>query len=243
VVKSGEKGQQYILKLNISRLLPEQLILMHVSCGTGPLNYSPETAIPLKCDSYTIETENSGFNVIQKYFADSLATYWYSFAGNDSIFSLRQALPDGFTGSIIDENCQIIHTLTPQSLFFQTEKDKRYFLVISHDLKDELPSFTFEINYNCIIDNTEDINHKETLWFAYPNPFTQNVEIVYYSNKEADVVISLFDAEGREIISSLRSVRSGQNTILFDQWSSFPSGVYTLRLMDGNVRKIRLVKL
>jgi hypothetical protein len=60
----------------------------------------------------------------------------------------------------------------------------------------------------------------------YPNPFNQNTEITYNLNKSSDVVFTVYDMTGRELVNSNYStVTPGQHVISL-QANQFTPGIY-----------------
>src|SRR5690606_2532990 len=60
----GVEGVTYLLKLNIDRSMPDQLLLMEVGCAEGQVNYNMEHAVTLTCDTFLVETDKAYFNLI-----------------------------------------------------------------------------------------------------------------------------------------------------------------------------------
>ena len=67
---------------------------------------------------------------------------------------------------------------------------------------------------------------------VYPNPFTQNISITYYSENEDELSISLFDITGKliDIIENDINVLPGENTFSYSFDKSLSSGLYILKL-------------
>jgi hypothetical protein len=217
---------------------------MTTSCRPGQPNYSPETAISLECGDFDINTDHFAINFIPACFEVNDVAYWFTFTGTDSLFRLSDTLPDGFTAVIINEDCEELHVFEPDTLPFQTETDKTYFLVIRHDLTDTLPSFVLGVDYGCIIDNTTDIHTGENTLSAVPNPFMDKVRITCQSKQLSEARLALYDSRGRLLVTESWQLEAGHNERLIEEWSALPSGVYTFRLLDrSSVAEIRLVKL
>lgn len=238
------EGQRYILKLNISRSEPEHILFMSTACRPGQPNYSMETAIHLECGDFDVNTDNFAINFIPECFKSSDVTYWYSFVGSDSLFRLSDTLPDGFTATIVNADCELLHVFEPDTLPFQTEADKTYFLVVRHALTDTLASFVLGVDFGCKTNNSNDILTGKYRLSVIPNPFMDKVRIICQAKQPKEANLHLYDSRGRLVFTDTWQLEAGHNERMMEEWSALPSGVYTLRVLDrSSVAEIRLVKL
>lgn len=78
---------------------------------------------------------------------------------------------------------------------------------------------------------------------VHPNPFTDVVNVYFTSQRRGNVSISLRDNTGRTVYSSNRSVQSGSNTIMLNNLSQIPKGVYIISVKtDDAVINQKLIK-
>lgn len=68
---------------------------------------------------------------------------------------------------------------------------------------------------------------------VYPNPFAEKVTLALTPGCSGDIRYSLYDQEGRMILSQSASLVQGQNKS-FDLGRDLPSGAYTLRVSFGD---------
>lgn len=68
--------------------------------------------------------------------------------------------------------------------------------------------------------------------YTYPNPVSDYVTVVFNSNRQRQVELSLIDLSGRHIFSEGKGVSEGQNNLQLDL-NGLPSGWYLLRMTDG----------
>lgn len=74
---------------------------------------------------------------------------------------------------------------------------------------------------------------------VYPNPFTDNLDLVFYSKKKQDLKIALTDISGRIIQAIERTVQAGPNHYTYDVEGDLAAGLYILSLTsnDGQLFK------
>jgi subtilisin family serine protease len=79
---------------------------------------------------------------------------------------------------------------------------------------------------------------------AFPNPFTTGINIFLKANTTGKITMQLTDMAGRRLKTVQLDVQQGQYyTVTEDNLGRLPSGVYNLRIVDGNQKRtIRLVK-
>jgi hypothetical protein len=237
------QGVTYLFKVNISRKKENQTLNMALTCTEGPQNYIKEKAILVECDDYILDLGNPYFNPLQECFSPDLVTYWYTFTGSDSLFSLTSEIIPDVTFTILGQDCTPVTTFPVGGGSFTTEKDKVYFLVISHPLKDTLESVEFTIDYGCIIDGTENIEDGDVSVRISPNPFTENFSVFIESNQANEAILTIHDIRGQLIDSKIYKIGSGWNQISNTQYSVLPPGVYFLTVKNFGLARFRLVKI
>jgi serine protease AprX len=78
------------------------------------------------------------------------------------------------------------------------------------------------------IDNPN-VNTDELM--VYPNPFKDNITIVFYSNKKQVIIVSLYDVTGKEIFKQEKNVdANANNTISIAGNKALSNGTYILHL-------------
>jgi subtilisin family serine protease len=79
---------------------------------------------------------------------------------------------------------------------------------------------------------------------AYPNPFTDQVTIRYFSSYGNALNIEVFDGLGRRIYSGSRDhMHAGENIFQLDNLAGFNSGIYLVKISEkGSSETVRLVK-
>ncbi len=91
--------------------------------------------------------------------------------------------------------------------------------------------------YNNISDDFYSLN-------IFPNPFSENINIIFYSGSAKTVSIIIYDATGRIILEERYPVNNGYNEIIKDNLSDLSSGIYFLRVQSENTFFIhKLIKL
>ncbi|MCU0422929.1 MAG: T9SS type A sorting domain-containing protein [Bacteroidia bacterium] len=75
-----------------------------------------------------------------------------------------------------------------------------------------------------------------------PNPFNENLNITYYSNKEADVTVQVFDMLGKVHVNELRNANKGNNQYHINT-EALPNGIYFVRITNGTeITTQRIIK-
>ncbi|HYV92820.1 MAG TPA: T9SS type A sorting domain-containing protein [Chitinophagales bacterium] len=78
---------------------------------------------------------------------------------------------------------------------------------------------------------------------VYPNPFSNQVNILWNSFADASAVIQLADITGRILIDKQLSLVQGANLISLSELPSLPDGIYFIHIISGReVRSEKLVK-
>ena len=101
--------------------------------------------------------------------------------------------------------------------------------------------WNFTIKSSGIFDNTaEEIEYLQ----AYPNPFTDDVELRYFVKEPSNIRIMIFDAAGRQLADDARGIESGERSFRW-QPENLPQGTYILTIATetGSMSiKLNLVK-
>jgi len=75
-----------------------------------------------------------------------------------------------------------------------------------------------------------------------PNPVVNHAVLKFSASKNESVPLYIINAEGKRMMSKTISVRSGQNEVNLDQWSSLTPGVYIVQVVTSertmNVRVV-----
>jgi serine protease AprX len=78
----------------------------------------------------------------------------------------------------------------------------------------------------------------------FPNPFKENIKIIFYSSSAKTVSITFYDATGRIINEEEYYVNDSYNEIIIDKLSYLSSGIYFLTIQSENSLLIhKLIKL
>ena len=78
---------------------------------------------------------------------------------------------------------------------------------------------------------------------AYPNPFNPITKITYGLPENTDIQITVYDMGGTQIITLVNTFQTaGYHTISWNA-SSYPSGVYLIRMDSGEFSQIQKVVL
>ncbi len=238
------EDQQYIIKLNISRSESIHVMVMEDFCEEGYENYSMATALALECGETEVKPESGIINLLPDCYDNTFTTFWYTFTGNDSILTITDTFPEGITATIVNQNCEEIFQFTNDDLSFLTQKDSVYFLVLRYLSTDSQESFSFGVDYNCIIDHTENFKSDRFTFKVMPNPFSDKVILELFSLDSGLSEIKLTDSKGQNIWSVKQQINRGKQWLPLTEWQQIPSGVYLLNLtMAKTSSTIRLVKL
>jgi serine protease AprX len=91
--------------------------------------------------------------------------------------------------------------------------------------------------YNNIPDDFYSLN-------IFPNPFKENINIIFYSNSVKTISITFYDATGRIIKAEKYYVNDSYNEIIIDNLSYLSSGLYFVTIQSENsVLTHKLIKL
>jgi serine protease AprX len=78
----------------------------------------------------------------------------------------------------------------------------------------------------------------------FPNPFKENINIIFYSNSVKTISITFYDATGRIIKAEKYYVNDSYNEIIIDNLSYLSSGLYFVTIQSENsVLTHKLIKL
>lgn len=78
-----------------------------------------------------------------------------------------------------------------------------------------------------------------------PNPVRNRIRLTLESDRSRGLELSMFDVAGRRVWSGHERVRAGTSTLTLDGPSSLPSGIYFVRVRDGNLsvgRKVLILR-
>jgi hypothetical protein len=135
-------------------------------------------------------------------------------------------------------------SLLKDDLSFLTQKDSIYFLVLRYLSTDSQESFSFGVDYNCIIDQTDNVTSDLFTFKVMPNPFSDKVVLELFSTESVMSEIILTDSKGQNIWSVNQQINAGKQWFPLTEWQQISSGVYLLTLTTAKTSAtIRLVKL
>ena len=97
--------------------------------------------------------------------------------------------------------------------------------------KEELELRNGNLNKGSVIDN------------VYPNPFHKHVYFGMFSNENSSLNISVYDLQGKLIMSMKEDVYKGQNKIHLEFENDILPGVYILHVNNGNDSSIQKLEV
>jgi serine protease AprX len=140
------------------------------------------------------------------------------------ITCLWQAFPD-FT------NMEIIQAVIKSSSIYNAPNDRiGYGIPDFHKAFDDLSQQEILRNLNTILGNNQ--------IKIFPNPFTNNFNIVIKPQHTATATFNLYDALGRLYVSKKVSLQAGQMQFLkFENLQALQKGIYSLKFSDGQSKQ------
>jgi uncharacterized repeat protein (TIGR01451 family) len=79
---------------------------------------------------------------------------------------------------------------------------------------------------------------------VYPNPFSNNIKVSIYSDKEQDATLRLLMPDGKQALARTVTLGKGANIVVLNDLENLSKGSYLLEVVeDGNKIAQRLVKL
>lgn len=113
----------------------------------------------------------------------------------------------------------------------------------------EDPSIEFQISSLDVakereLDKVENINHKLRILNAFPNPFSDELNLEIESESVSEVVIVVYDMLGKQIVNSSHSVGIGKSNIVINFPNKIANGIYSLIVYtkNGETHKKLIVK-
>jgi hypothetical protein len=98
---------------------------------------------------------------------------------------------------------------------------------------------------SCLAINELIIPEENSIHNIYPNPFNPITRISYQLPKNSDIQITVYDLNGTEVTTLLNTFQiAGYHTLTWNA-SSYPSGIYLIRMDSGKftqTKKVLLVK-
>jgi hypothetical protein len=76
-------------------------------------------------------------------------------------------------------------------------------------------------------------NQSFTVYQNIPNPFSNKTLIKYRISKDQNIILTVYDSNGKEIISRIIKAKRGENQFEFSR-EKLSTGVYFYKLDDGN---------
>lgn len=78
---------------------------------------------------------------------------------------------------------------------------------------------------------------EEQMLNAYPNPFNNSIEFIYFSPAKQDITIEIFDVAGRKVYDDIKSLRKNDYCLLkLDGLHTFRQGIYILSVSSTSGR-------
>jgi hypothetical protein len=97
-----------------------------------------------------------------------------------------------------------------------------------------------EIQYSNIL--VVRMKQSKTLLSIMPNPARDNVSVIFFSEKDADVTMRLIDNLGKTVLIKTQKVVRGTNTLQLSGLSQYSNGVYSLQVyVNGETITQKLV--
>ncbi|MDP1744094.1 MAG: T9SS type A sorting domain-containing protein, partial [Bacteroidota bacterium] len=102
-----------------------------------------------------------------------------------------------------------------------------------------IPNFCLANTILTGIDNHELSSDK---LYVHPNPFNNNFEITFYSNKKQLIDIELYDISGREIFRKHENVSANSfNVFNFNEANTLSKGLYMLKLSTPDKKHLKKI--
>ncbi len=83
-------------------------------------------------------------------------------------------------------------------------------------------------------DKIDTLSGKLHSLFAFPNPFTENISIRFYSNFSGMSVVTLYDINGNKIKETEYFISDNVSFIIWNNLSSLPPGIYLVKICSKN---------
>lgn len=95
-----------------------------------------------------------------------------------------------------------------------------------------------QVQFTSSTSSIEQVGISEAL--VYPNPAKRNCFVALHSTNRQNLVIYLFDAQGRKVLEKEAQVQTGENLIELNL-SQLNKGVYSLRLQTGGAQWVKQI--
>ncbi len=168
-------GKKYYFNFNVQNYNLTDSNKFVLNCNSKYKNRQQESAELLACGEYKIDFKDAPPMLENQCNATTYnSLLWYYFIGNDSVMQITGNSSD-VRVEVMDENCNFLHVFNFGNNLFQTEKGKKYYLRVNNYYSYASPiTYTFDVDYECIIDATEDLSGD---LYYYPNPFLDKLTI------------------------------------------------------------------
>jgi len=197
--------------------------------GFGTLYYFPQVGTTTQA---AIATDTARINdKINKTYSVSRAI-----ARNDSVVVLSMVLPIRNT-SLVQSLINSIRTSEKNGIYdIAIPKDATSFISVRFE-PNKIPT----VNLNATttgVEKTIENEHAELIQ-NFPNPFNESTTINYKVNRNAKVVLKVFDIMGREVATLVNATQNaGEYSIDFNA-NSLSKGIYCCHLMSENSTSIK----
>jgi Secretion system C-terminal sorting domain len=208
-----------------------------------PGTYYVISALNAVCPDYTTDsiiiTQGSNCYVLGNVFTD----FTGKIAGNLAILNWSVNTNQGIKEFEIQESTDGIHfnsesTISPQS---PDSNSPNYMTSVGFNAN-QTGTLSFRVEaigeggqtvYSKIITlNLDNLNFQA--FSVSPNPFRNEVKIVYNSILSGNLKITLFDALGQIMLSYNQWVNKGSSSITISGLQSWPAGIYNIQIQEGN---------
>jgi ABC-type molybdate transport system substrate-binding protein len=68
----------------------------------------------------------------------------------------------------------------------------------------------------------------------FPNPVSDHMHLSIYATSEQKMKVMIYDASGRAMRTIEQNISTGNSTLNISDFQSWPSGIYSVKVMLGN---------
>lgn len=121
---------------------------------------------------------------------------------------------------------------TPMQIIATIKRSAHLYLSPNNQLGSGIPNMGNTLN---IINDTNPLIQVNKSLNVYPNPFSDNLKMMYYSNDTKNLNIEIFDYLGRLFYQTdITPMNAGYNVIQLNDVQSLPNGMYIFKLSGNN---------
>ncbi|MFK7920828.1 MAG: T9SS type A sorting domain-containing protein [Bacteroidia bacterium] len=218
--------------VNLSWLVDENAATVVFSDEVSPLQLAPGTLLDFSGSSFPVEWLDFS---ARRFDQDAVLSWTTANETNNSHFEVERA----FEGSDFEVIGQLegIGTSNEQTTYGFVDQDivrlgerKIIYRIKQVDLDGQYSlSPQAELNLNDL---------SGLLISAYPNAFQEQLNVLYRSLEEEEVVLSIVNLQGQEIWTARNKATSGSYQVNTQTW---PAGIYYLSLFTGSDKQVMKV--